>query len=202
MRVSYYMSRSVITTTPQTEFHRAYDLMRARGIHHLPVVEGDQVVGIVADRDLLLAAANFGSAEVQIGEIMSTPAVCVSDSVQLKQAARLLVENHIGSLPVLNARKELVGIITETDIFKTIAGMLPARLSIPTAPKKATPKKAAKKVASKKVTAKKVAANKAPTAAAGAKNAPRAASGSKVVPARKRAKASPARTTPRRAASR
>lgn len=205
MRVSYYMSRSVITTTPQTEFHRAYDLMRARGIHHLPVVEGDQVVGIVADRDLLLAAANFGSAEVQIGEIMSTPAVCVSDSVQLKQAARLLVENHIGSLPVLNARKALVGIITETDIFKTIAGMLPARLSIAVAPKKAAKKgatkKVAKKVAAKKVATKKV-AKKAPTAAAGAKKSPRAAGGTKVAPASKRAKASPARTTPRRPASR
>jgi CBS-domain-containing membrane protein len=198
------MSRSVVTTTPQTEFHRAYDLMRARGIHHLPVVEGDQVVGIVADRDLLLAAANFGSAEVPIAEIMSTPAVCVSDSVQLKQAARLLVENHIGSLPVLNARKALVGIITETDIFKTIAGMLPARLSIDVAPKKTAKKAAAKKVAKKAVTkkvAKKV-AKKAPTAAAGAKKSPRAGSGAKAAPASKRAKASPTRTTPRRSASR
>ena len=128
MRVSYYMSRPAITVTPQTEFHRAFDLMRHHGIHHLPVVESDQVVGIVAERDLLLAAANFGSAEVPVGEIMRNPVVCVSDRAQLKQAARLLVENHIGSLPVLNARKALVGMITETDIFRTIAGMLPTRM--------------------------------------------------------------------------
>lgn len=136
MRVSQYMSRSVITVTPQTEFHRAFDLMRSRRIHHLPVVEGERVVGIVAERDLLLAAANFGSAEVPIGEIMQGPPVCIAEDAELKQAARLLVVKHIGSLPVLDAKKVLVGIITETDIFKVAAGMLRARPA---------PRKAAKK---------------------------------------------------------
>jgi acetoin utilization protein AcuB len=135
MKVSQYMSRSVVTIAPQAEFHWAFDLMRSRRIHHLPVVEGDRVVGIVAERDLLLAAANFGSAEVPVREIMHSPAICVSENAQLKQAARLLVVEHIGSLPVLNARKALVGIITETDIFKVTAGMLRAR---PTAKKTAT----------------------------------------------------------------
>jgi len=182
MRVSYYMSQPVITVTPQTEFHLAFDLMRARCIHHLPVVDGDLVVGIVSDRDLLVAAANFGSAEVPVGEIMRGPVVFVSDRVQLKQAARLLVENHIGSLPVLNARKALVGMITETDIFKTIAGIPPARSSVEMAPKKV--------------------AKKAPAAKATAKKSTRTASGTKTAPASKRAKAGSARTTPRRPASR
>jgi len=127
MKVSQYMSRRVITIGPETEFHRAFDLMRSRRIHHLPVVEGDRVVGIVAERDLLLAAANFGSAEVPVGEIMCGPPVCVRENAQLKEAARLLVTHHIGSLPVLGAGKLLVGIITETDIFKITAGMLFAR---------------------------------------------------------------------------
>jgi acetoin utilization protein AcuB len=147
MKVSQYMSRSVITVTPQTEFHRAFDLMRSRRIHHLPVVDGERVVGIVAERDLLLAAANFGSAEVPVAEIMQGPPVCVADDAELKQAARLLVVKHIGSLPVLDARNVLVGIITETDIFKVAAGMLRARPA---------PRKAAKKSARKgaKATAK------------------------------------------------
>ena len=140
MKVSQYMSRSVVTVTPQTEFHRAFDLMRSRRIHHLPVVEGERVVGIVAERDLLLAAANFGSAEVPVAEIMQGSPVCVSDDAELKEAARLLVVKHIGSLPVLDARKALVGIITETDIFKVAAGMLRARPA---------PRKAAKKVVKK-----------------------------------------------------
>jgi len=144
MKVSQYMSRSVLTIAPQTEFHRAFDLMHSRRIHHLPVVEGDRVVGIVAERDLLLAAANFGSAEVPVAEIMRGPPVCVSENAQLKQAAQLLVSNHIGSLPVLNARKVLVGIITETDIFKFTAGTLHARRATRKTAKKAAGKAAGK----------------------------------------------------------
>ena len=145
MKVSQYMTRSVLTIAPQTLFRRAFDLMHSRRIHHLPVVEGDRVVGIVAERDLLLAAANFGSAEVPVAEIMHGSPVCVSENADLKQAARLLVSKHIGSLPVLNNRKALVGIITETDIFKIAAGILHARRVT-----KKTVKKPAAKTAGKK----------------------------------------------------
>jgi acetoin utilization protein AcuB len=143
MKVSQYMTRPVVTVGPETEFHRAFDLMRSRRIHHLPVVEGDRVIGMIAERDVLLAAANYGSAAVPVGEIMrGGPPVCVPASAQLKEAARLLVTHHIGSLPVLDAGKTLVGIITETDIFKIAAGMLNAR------PERKKPaKKPAKKAA-------------------------------------------------------
>jgi len=117
------MSRPVIGVARDTEFHAAFDLMRHRKVHHLPVVEAGRVVGIVAERDLLLAAANFGPAEVPVEEIMRAPVVCISDRSTLRSAARVLVAKHIGSLPVLNARKKLVGIITETDVFKVMAGM-------------------------------------------------------------------------------
>jgi acetoin utilization protein AcuB len=128
MKVSQYMTRPVVAIGPETEFHRAFDLMRSRRIHHLPVVEGDRVVGMIAERDVLLAAANYGSAAVPVDEIMrGGPPVCVQADAQLKEAARLLVTHHIGSLPVLDAGKALVGIITETDIFKIAAGMLSAR---------------------------------------------------------------------------
>jgi acetoin utilization protein AcuB len=140
MKVRQYMSRPVVTVAPDTEFHLAFDLMRSKGIHHLPVVKDNELVGIVAERDLLLAAANFGPTHVPVGEIMRGAPVCVSEIASLKAAARLLVVNHIGSLPVLNAADRLVGIITETDIFKIAAGMLHARPE---------PKKAAKRPARK-----------------------------------------------------
>lgn len=146
MKVSQYMSRSVVTVTPETEFHNAFDLMRSHNIHHLPVVVGGRVVGIVAERDLLLAAANFGAAEVPVGEIMRGPAVCIADSALLKEAARLLVVRHIGSLPVLDSKEALVGIITETDIFKIAAGMLRARPAVRKSAAK-TPRRAPKKAA-------------------------------------------------------
>jgi len=123
MLVRDYMSQPVVSVTRDTEFHAAFDLMRHRNIHHLPVVEAGRVVGIVAERDLLLAAANFGPALVPVGEIMRSPVACISPRASLRSAARLLVLRHIGSLPVLDARKALVGMITETDVFKVMAGM-------------------------------------------------------------------------------
>jgi acetoin utilization protein AcuB len=164
MRVDQYMNWPVLTITPQTEFHRAFDYMRSRGIHHLPVVEGDRVVGIVAERDLLLAAANFGSAEVPVADILRGPPICVAGHAQLKHAAKLLVANHIGSLPVLNHSKKLVGIITETDIFKIAAGILHAH-RIPKKKAKKTVAKARKKpvksaAKSKRKPAKKTAAKR------------------------------------------
>jgi CBS-domain-containing membrane protein len=102
---------------------------------------------------------------------MHSPPICVSENAQLKHAARLLVVEHIGSLPVLNARKVLVGIITETDIFKVTAGMLRARPAAKTPPKKKAAKKAAGKAtgASAKKSVKAGAARKAPATRKSAK---------------------------------
>lgn len=126
MKVRQYMSRPVRTVTAQVDYRRAFDLLHAHGIHHLPVVEGKRVIGIVAHRDLLIAAAHFGSTDVPVGEIMKSPPVCISEDADIKQAARLLVLNHIGSLPVIDDEGTLIGILTETDIFKIMAGMIGA----------------------------------------------------------------------------
>jgi len=127
MKVSQYMSQPVLSIAPTTDFHLAYDLMLSRGIHHLPVVDGEKLLGIVAARDLLLAAANFGPAVLPVEEIMRSPVVTVSASATIAHAARLLVLRRVGSLPVLDRRKAIVGIITETDMFKLMAGMLRPR---------------------------------------------------------------------------
>lgn len=123
MKISQYMSRPVATIAPATTLRQALDEMRIRGIHHLPVSDGEALVGIVAEHDLLLAVANFGNAEVPVGEIMKHPVTCISVRGSVQQAARLLIARRIGGLPVLDARKRLAGIITETDIFKIMAGL-------------------------------------------------------------------------------
>jgi acetoin utilization protein AcuB len=162
MRVRDYMSASVITIAPDTDFHLAFDLMRHRNIHHLPIVREGRIEGIVGERDLLLARANFGPARVPVEEIMKSPVICISDRATLASAARMLVERRIGGLPVVNARKKLVGIITETDIFKVMAGMVQ--------PRRAAPQRAAKRAIAKvrkaAVTAGKPAAKTRKTAAA------------------------------------
>lgn len=145
MIVTDYMSRPVLTAQPQTEFHLAHELMRHRNIHHLPVIEGGRIVGIVAERDLLLAAAHFGSAHVPLSEIMHSPVECVSVRSTLMSAARKLVVKRIGSLPVVDAKQQLVGIITETDIFKAMAEMAWLTRGAPRKPAGAGRKKPAKR---------------------------------------------------------
>jgi CBS domain-containing protein len=156
MKVSQYMSQPVLSIAPKTDFHVAYELMVSRGIHHLPVVDGDKLLGIVGERDLLLAAAHFGPAVVPVEEIMRSPVVTVSASATIAQAARLLVLRRVGSLPVLNRHKAMVGIITETDMFKLTAGMLHPRPAPAGSPRKSASrgatgrKKPARKVATRK----------------------------------------------------
>lgn len=127
MQVRQYMTRPVLTITPKTPFRPAFDLMHSRGFHHLPIVESDRVVGVISKNDLLLAAANFGSADVPVDELMRGAPVCVTENAQLEDAVQLLLQHHIGCLPVLDDHEKLVGIITETDIFKITAGLLNAR---------------------------------------------------------------------------
>lgn len=149
MKIGQYMTRPVITITPQTSFRQGLDLMCHHGFHHLPIVDNDRVTGIVARTDLLLAAANFGaSAEVPVGEIARNAPVCITEHAQLMYAIRLLLKHRIGCLPILNSRKQLVGIITETDIFKITAGLLQARPAAKRPAAKKT-KKVVKKVAKK-----------------------------------------------------
>jgi acetoin utilization protein AcuB len=97
-------------------------------IRHLPVVEGDRLVGIVSDRDLKKAAPSpfdrdtaeefvrFTSA-VTVKEVMSKEVVTTSPHCPIEEAAALMFEKRIGALPVVQEGR-LVGIITETDVLE------------------------------------------------------------------------------------
>lgn len=84
--------------------------MATHGIRHLPVVAEGRVVGVLSDRDV--RAAFPGDS---VGKAMSSPAHVVRDDDSVEAAARLLLSRRISALPVLDARNELVGMITTTD---------------------------------------------------------------------------------------
>jgi acetoin utilization protein AcuB len=93
-------------------------LLRAHGIRHLPVMEGDRVVGVVTDRDL--RGAEPGR---RVDAIMSHPVVVVSPRTAMEKAARLLFDRRIGCLPVIEEGK-LVGILTQTDAVAALVNMM------------------------------------------------------------------------------
>jgi acetoin utilization protein AcuB len=104
-------------------------LLKAGGFRHLPVVDTDgNLVGIVDRADLELFLTKAGSPGVikrqhRVDQMMVREVVTVGSGCPLEEAAALMVKHKFGSLPVVE-EGQLVGIITETDIFKQFAAVL------------------------------------------------------------------------------
>ena len=129
------MSVPVATITGNTSFPDALKLMRDHQFRRLPVVDKkDRLVGIVSERDLLHAAPSDATslsiwetqyllATLEIKTIMTKEVIATTPDAPVEDAARLMVANKIGGLPVVDDKNRVVGIITETDIFETFVEM-------------------------------------------------------------------------------
>jgi acetoin utilization protein AcuB len=128
------MKANPITVGPQDSFRHAMNLIRQRGIRHLPVVEGGRLVGIVTDRDVRQASPSAATSlevhelhylleKIKIRDIMTSEVVTAMPEMPIEAAARLMLTHRIGSLPVLRGMA-LVGIITETDILSAFVEVM------------------------------------------------------------------------------
>ncbi len=127
MRVRDVMTSSPHTVCADILLGDAFTAMRAHGCRRLPVVtEAGQLHGIVTERDLYRAASRFHEAPVEIGEIMTRDVLTITADAHIQDAARLMMEKHISGLPVIDDRREVVGVVTETDIFKIFVGLMEA----------------------------------------------------------------------------
>ena len=129
MLVRDCMTANPIRVHPESDPLAALGLCKSAHIRRLPVVDAeDHVVGLVTRNMLeqfLARAPSPGVMKRQhaIEQVMASPALTVSPDYPLEEAARLMVVHKIGSLPVIDQEK-LVGIITETDIFKQFVEIL------------------------------------------------------------------------------
>jgi len=113
------MSAHPVTVKDGADYKVALQLMQDHSLHHIPVLdERENLVGIVAERDLLLAATHYMGAVVEVGAVMHRGAVTTTADTPVGEAATLMVDHRIGGLPVLDAGSRGVGVITETDIFR------------------------------------------------------------------------------------
>lgn len=137
MNVGRRMSHPVITVQPNTPITKVHELMAHEKIHQTPVVKNGRLVGIVSEKDILksypspvtsLSVWEITSLleKITVKDIMTEKVMTVQEATPIEDAARIMVDNQISSLPVMRG-EELVGIISESDLFRIMFEMLGAR---------------------------------------------------------------------------
>lgn len=117
--VAEIMTKTVVTVTPETTVGEARRIFQDAWIGHLPVMEGELLVGIVSERDLARAVGDA----MPVEEIMTQPVFVLSPAATIRQAARIFAERRLGALPVLDGR-QLVGMVSVVDVMRLAGGAL------------------------------------------------------------------------------
>jgi acetoin utilization protein AcuB len=132
------MTHNPITVTGDVSIAEAMERMKREKVRRFPVVDKNRkLIGIVTYQDLMHASPSTATslsmweisyllAQVKVREVMTKKVVTTTEDTLLEDAARLMVDNQIGSLPVMRDGL-IVGIITESDIFRIFLEMLGAR---------------------------------------------------------------------------
>ena len=118
------MTSDPATVSPQSSAAEARRLLDSNVIHHLPVVEGDRLVGIVSSSDLLKLhllddkLALFTRATVD--QIMETNVTVLGKNSTLREAVEKLSMGNFHALPVVDRKRRLLGIVTSTDLMNEL----------------------------------------------------------------------------------
>jgi CBS domain-containing membrane protein len=128
-KVSEWMTRKIVAAHEDDTIAQLLEKMQELRIRHLPVVgEGDVLVGLITQRDLLHAASSFLSdreaarneliGRVTVGALMQRELVTAAPGDTLSEAGRVMLEGKLGCMPVVNAENVLVGLLTEADFVR------------------------------------------------------------------------------------
>ncbi|WP_314578602.1 CBS domain-containing protein [uncultured Streptococcus sp.] len=128
MAVKDFMTRKVVYISPNTTIAHAADMMREQKLHRLPVIENDQLVGLVTEGTIAEASPskatslsiyemNYLLNKTKVGDVMIRDVVTISQFASLEDATYLMLKNKIGILPVVD-NEQIYGVITDRDIFK------------------------------------------------------------------------------------
>lgn len=138
MKVGQRMTRNPITITPDVTVPEAQAIMRREKVQRLPVLDNNgRLVGIVTSLDLIHASPSPATSldiyemhyllsKLKVEKVMTRQVITVTEDLPIEEAARIMVDNKISGLPVMRG-DVLVGIITETDLFKLFIELFGAR---------------------------------------------------------------------------
>jgi acetoin utilization protein AcuB len=129
--VKDWMTTDVVTVGPETPMLEAHRLMRSKKIRRVPVVRQDKVVGIITRSDVREAEPsqatslnvweiNYLLNKLEVKDVMTKDVMTIQPGDTIKTAASTMNDVKIGALPVVKNHGELVGIITESDIFRVL----------------------------------------------------------------------------------
>jgi predicted transcriptional regulator len=113
------MTTSVISVSPEESVDEAARLLTFHDVSGLPVCAGGKVVGVVSEADLI------GKSGATVGEVMTSPAVTVSESTGLEHVAEQLTQQRIRRVPVVNGQGALIGIVSRRDVLRWAASRVP-----------------------------------------------------------------------------
>ena len=128
MAVKDFMTRKVVYISPNTTIAHAADMMREQKLHRLPVIENDQLVGLVTEGTIAEASPskatslsiyemNYLLNKTKIKDVMIRKVITVSQYASLEDATYLMLKNKIGILPVVD-NHQVYGVITDRDVFQ------------------------------------------------------------------------------------
>ena len=134
MLVKHWMSKQVITIDANDSINNAIYLLKKHNIMMLPVMEQGKLVGIVTDRDLKSASASKATSleihellylisKIKIKEIMTKNPITVPLDYTIEETAEILLKHKISGVPVIDHFGDIVGTITQNDIFRTIISL-------------------------------------------------------------------------------
>lgn len=135
MFVSNRMTANPFTLTANATVADASEMMRTHKFRRLPIVENGKLVGIITDRDLRevspspattlsIFELNYLLAKMMVKDIMKKDVLTIKENATIEEAALLMYKNKIGGLVVVDDKHAVIGVITETDIFKTFVDVM------------------------------------------------------------------------------
>lgn len=131
VKVRDWMTEEVVSADPDTPIAAAHQIMKKNGVRRLPVVENRKLVGIITIGDVREASPsdattlsiwelNYLWAQLTVGKVMTKRCLTATPDTSLFEVAKTMLEQKVSGLPVVDEQNNLVGIITESDIFKMI----------------------------------------------------------------------------------
>ena len=117
LHISSVMVKDVLTVPQTMQLEEVAKLMLDNGIGSVPVMDDEKMIGIVSKADFVTLANGIAFDKITVKEIMSNGVTSVSPTERLIHARRLMLESHVGRLPVID-EEQLVGMITSKDLMR------------------------------------------------------------------------------------